>query len=246
MLYLLEKLQSKMLVILVLSAIFWNFHVLSVSAEDRKNPVELAKMAHELFPVELAKSVQAEILADTERDQKKSNSKSVATLYLGDKFYARLKVGKFHSRPTTTWNGYDPKNNRPTFFYRKSAFAYTTSRGRKIVPGDMDTDGGSIPKILHSVGKFTPWSYGPAFIIHDWIFVAHKCGRTPDNNISFEQSAEIMAEAIKTLMEVGFVNVDGETQKFPKAEDTLYLMHKAVRSKFARNLWNDISNANCR
>ena len=100
--------------------------------------------------------------------------------------------------------------------------------------------------MLHSIGSFTPWTYGPAFIIHDWIFVAHKCNQKPYNEISFEGAADIMAEAIKTLMEVGFTNSDGQTQKLSMAEDTLYLMHLTVTSHVAQDVWNDIQNVKCR
>lgn len=34
--------------------------------------------------------------------------------------------------------------------------------GRRIVPGAMFTDGGSIPRLFRSVQGFSPWSYGPA------------------------------------------------------------------------------------
>ena len=110
----------------------------------------------------------------------------------------------------------------------------------------MDTDGGSIPRILRAYKKASAWYYGPAFIIHDWIFVAFKCGIKPDNSIGFEESADIMAEVMKTLTEVGFTNAYGKLQKFPKAEDTIYAMHRAVTSGTAKKLWNDKDSVSCR
>ena len=55
-----------------------------------------------------------------------------------------------------------------------------------------------------------------------------------------------MAEAIKTLMEVGFENQDGEIKKFPKSEDTLYLMYLAVSSSIARDAWDNPDTIRCR
>ena len=144
------------------------------------------------------------------------------------------------------WDAYSDQSERPTFWYPGSNFAYVTSDGRRITPSAMDTNGGSIPQVLHAVNRYSPWTYGPAFIIHDWIFVAHKCGTEPDSNISFNESAMIMAEAIKTLMEVGFKNRDGETKKFTKNEDTLYFMYLAVISSISKKVWSDTDSVKCR
>jgi hypothetical protein len=206
--------------------------------------------AGELFSGPLAKQVQEMITDDLRRSLINNNTEtseqSLATIYLADRFYNKLGAGHFEGAPKIIWNGYDPKSGTPMFVYEKSQFFYVTSSGRRIAPGTMDTDGGSIPKILHSVGSFTPWGYGPAYIIHDWIFVAHKCNITPDSNITFDESAIYLAEAIKTLIENGFMNYDQSLQKFPKKEDTLYLIYQAVQSDIARNLWQQNDNVTCR
>ena len=79
---------------------------------------------------------------------------------------------------------------------------------RTIVPEMMYTDGGSIPRMAQIFNGFSPWGYAPAYMVHDWIFVAKNC--TTDNDpqgdeaqiadMKFEESADIMAEAIKTLV----------------------------------------------
>jgi hypothetical protein len=125
-------------------------------------------------------------------------------------------------------------------------FSYTTSAAlglRTITPGLMPTDGGSVPRILRGLNKFSAWGYAPAFMIHDWIFHAKKRGIAPDGGISFEMSAAIMAEVIKTLMEAGYADFSGRPQRLPKAEDTLYLMHVAVSSSIARRLWDNNATA---
>lgn len=216
-----------------------------------RTPPELIEKAGAMFPDPLAKQVQELVGRDLQKALVEGaadhqQERSVATFFLADRFYDRLGTGHFEGVPAVIWNGYDPEADRPAFIYERSNFAYVTASGRRIVPGTMDTDGGSIPKIIHSVGAFTPWGYGPAYIIHDWLFVAHKCATQPDADISFEDSASILAEAIKTLIERGFLNYDRSTQTFPKKEDTLYLIYQAVHSDIARNLWNDTGNVRCR
>jgi len=169
-------------------------------------------------------------------------SYSLATLFLSDRFYSKLGVGEFSGRPLVSWNGMDnfihiPDKNEPFF--------YTTSDKRVIQPRLMQTDGGSIPRILRGLKKFSSWGYAPAFIVHDWLFTAKKCGHEPDTDWTFPQSALVMAEAMKTLMEVGYINYSGKLEKIEKAEDTLYLMYQAVSSFIAEDLWEDDSSVNC-
>lgn len=211
----------------------------------------LRRLATEMFSPELAEAVNQQI-DDGEAvtppkpenfEDATGHTKGFGTGYRGDALYKKLGTGEFEGLPQVRWNGMD-KFGAPTFIYLPDTdkpFKYTTSKGRVIIPQMMDTDGGSIPRILHGLAKFSPWLYAPAYIIHDWIFVAHKTNTAPDSDITFEQSADIMAEAIKTLMETGIQTFDGEAQKFKKAEDTLYLMHKAVSSFIARNLWDDMA-----
>src|SRR6266851_6434044 len=73
----------------------------------------------------------------------------------------------------------------------------------EIVPGLMYTDGGSIPRVFWSVPGLSPWAFGPAYIVHDWLFVVHRCHwpAPPEvQAITFEQSAQILAEVGKSLV----------------------------------------------
>lgn len=54
-----------------------------------------------------------------------------------------------------------------------------------------------------------------------------------------------MAEAMKTLMEVGYQDFAGTQVRLEKQEDTLYLMYQAVKSSIAENLWHDVSSVQC-
>ncbi|MGD1926589.1 MAG: hypothetical protein ACFB03_20765 [Paracoccaceae bacterium] len=77
-----------------------------------------------------------------------------------------------------------------------------------IKPGAIYTDGGSIPRAAQVFKGFSPWGYAPAYMIHDWLFVAKKCftdgAATPDEvsigRMDFIESAEVLGEAIKGLI----------------------------------------------
>lgn len=168
--------------------------------------------------------------------------RSLATLFLADDFYEKIAVGNFSGRVVIVWNGADnfvfvPDESHP--------FSYTTSQGIVIRPQLMYTDGGSIPQILRGLKKYSSWGYAPAFIIHDWIFAAKRCSYSLDSRWTLEDAALIMAEAIKTLIVVGFEDYEGKSFTLDKSEDTLYLMYHAVKSRIAKNLWDDDSRARC-
>jgi hypothetical protein len=78
-----------------------------------------------------------------------------------------------------------------------------------ITPEMMYTDGGSIPRFAQVFKGFSPWGYAPAYMVHDWLFIAKNCntdGKAEGREVeiaemTFPESADIMAEAIKTLVE---------------------------------------------
>jgi hypothetical protein len=114
---------------------------------------------------------------------------------------------------------------------------FTRRSGEVIRPGLMYTDGGSIPRIAQPLAGFSPWGYAPAYMIHDWIFVGRHClvddidtARFQSlKNISFDESALILAEVIKTLI---------ETKKVPKNEFAFGAISSGVDSFVARGLWD--------
>jgi hypothetical protein len=85
-----------------------------------------------------------------------------------------------------------------------------------IQPQMMYTDGGSIPRAGQMFRGFSPWGYAPAYMVHDWLFVARHCLNdgtpTPEEQalaaLTFQDSASIIAEAIKTLIASGKVQPD--------------------------------------
>ena len=112
-----------------------------------------------------------------------------------------------------------------------------TQPGAEIRPAMMYTDGGSIPKIAQVFNGLSPWGYAPAYMIHDWLFVAHHCavdgvsspGVEALRGVSFEDSARILGEAIETLV----------AQKQVKREDLAAgAITAAVGSGVAKGLWD--------
>jgi hypothetical protein len=119
------------------------------------------------------------------------------------------------------------------FIYRpdaKTPLTFITSDGRVIVPREMKTDGGSIPRLFWSVPGFSPWGLAPGYIVHDWLFVQQHCKYDGYQQYSFEDSAHILAEAIKTQMETG---------RAPKDPTVLSAIYEAVSSPIARELWTN-------
>lgn len=130
--------------------------------------------------------------------------------------YDAAPVGRFSGSVLLLWVGegsntsgdgrfiFVPTPNRPLTFHRGGdGGSFPT-----ITPGMIYTDGGSIPKPAQLFNGFSPWGYAPAYMVHDWLFVAKRChtdGMADANeaqvsNMSFIESAEVIAEAIKTLI----------------------------------------------
>lgn len=110
-------------------------------------------------------------------------------------------------------------------------------RAREIRPEMMYTDGGSIPKIGQLFNGFSPWGYAPAYMVHDWLYVAHHClvDGTPTEaektvaDVGFRDSAVIIAEAIKTLVETGRV---------ARNDAAAFAISSAVAGPISRRLWD--------
>lgn len=98
-----------------------------------------------------------------------------------------------------------------------------------IVPQDMFTDGGSVPRVFWSVPGLSPWALGPAYIIHDWLFAVRRCGFDAPpavRAIDFRQSAQVLAEVATALVEAGLIRND-------RRDEIVW----AVSTRYARELW---------
>lgn len=120
-----------------------------------------------------------------------------------------------------------PKPDDPLVFER-----YT---GETIQPDRMLTDGGSVPRPFWVLRNYSPWGYGPAFIIHDWLFHMQYCSLPGADRWTVEEAATVMSEVMKTMMETPGFDFGDKT--------TVYLMYRAVQTAPAREAW---SNGACR
>ena len=150
--------------------------------------------------------------------------------------YEDVPLQPLHGRVLVEWDRED------AFIYRQqaNALSFTPSfMSTAIVPGDMYTDGGSVPRIFWSVPGLSPWGLGPAYIVHDWIFEVHRCHRPapPElTNMTFEQSAQALAEVAKALAEAGLIDHN-------RAPEVVW----AIQTHYARDIWNrPATEAECR
>jgi hypothetical protein len=82
--------------------------------------------------------------------------------------YENSSTGKFEGAVDIRWLKPD------LFLYvpnRTDPLRFTTAEGRVFEPKPMYTDGGSVPRLLWSVPGYSPWGMGPAYILHDWLFI---------------------------------------------------------------------------
>jgi len=160
-------------------------------------------------------------------------------------------VGRFEGSALVVWVGpgddtnsgdgefvYVPRPGQELTFIRADGAPY--SAGNDIItPGAFYTDGGSVPRAVHWVQGFNAWAFGPAYIIHDWLFVVRKCINAEDPwglqspivNMTFQESADIMAETIKTVTTQ--YRIDDSTG------DAGRIIAPVTAGPVSQGLWND-------
>lgn len=104
-------------------------------------------------------------------------------------------------------------------------FGFRRANGVLITPTRMLTDGGTIPRFLWALKNFSPWDYGPAFLIHDWQFDAHHQGII-DND--FDDVRDTMMEGLRTLMDAGLSE---------KSERVFKVLYAGITSPVAHDYW---------
>ena len=110
---------------------------------------------------------------------------------------------------------------------------------KTIQPEMMYTDGGSIPALAQVFKGFSPWGYAPAYIVHDWLFVARKCVNDNSANLDqvvvaqmpFAESATVAAEVIKTLIATNTVAPNDVAPQ---------LIASSVAGPIAKSRWNEV------
>ena len=153
------------------------------------------------------------------------------TLMLGgcsDITWQRTSPGQLKGKLVIEWISQDeflflPDPSQPLSFKRANS--------EVIVPEAMYTDGGTIPVALRAVKSYSPWGYAPAFIIHDWLFTMKQCKLPGHEKLTLEESATVLAEVLKTVM---------ENPKYGGPNKLVhYSMYEAVRSNVAKDYWDN-------
>jgi hypothetical protein len=167
---------------------------------------------------------------DLRRRRLSATSLLFATALAGCASWITYGEGTLKGRVTIEWVSedyfvYRPDPNPLNRLSFQPSFMKTA-----IVPDLMYTDGGTIPRIFWSIPGLSPWGLGPAYVIHDWLFLVHRCHRAAPPEvtaITFDQSAQILAEVGKQLVEHGLVQHN-------KLEEIVW----AIQTKYARDIWD--------
>ncbi len=133
--------------------------------------------------------------------------------------YDTLQPGRFSGTVFVMWvgEGGGPGDGKFLFVPDPAApLTFTRAGGQVFKPGMMYTDGGSIPRVAQLFKGFQPWGYAPAYMIHDWLYVAKHCINDRDPNprydtvrpLAFAESAEVLGEAILALVQSNQVSRD--------------------------------------
>jgi hypothetical protein len=141
--------------------------------------------------------------------------------------YDRTTSGKLTGKLVLEWIDQDKFR-----FISDSAdpLRFVRANNEVIKPGEMFTDGGSIPAPLRAIKSFSPWGYAPAFIIHDWLFVMKHCKISGHEKWNHLKAADVLAEVMKTVM---------ESPRFGGPNKLVhYSMYEAVRSQIAKDYWD--------
>jgi hypothetical protein len=158
--------------------------------------------------------------------------------------YSQTPAGRFTGSVFVMWVSEGNESGDGNFLFvpdprDRLTFTRHDPHGHGVViqPGLMYTDGGSIPKIAQVFKGLSPWGYAPAYMIHDWLFVARHClvdGEADPRfnqvrDVDFDDSATILAEAIRALV------ASQQVQPNDLAGETITT---AVDSVVAKELWD--------
>ncbi len=162
--------------------------------------------------------------------------------------------GRFSGQLMVFWDGEDkfvyyPAPGDPLKYTLPAAIAKQLKTD-SLTPGIIFTDGGSIPRAVRGVVGFSPWGYGPTYILHDWIFATHHCIDQLEDldprdrpqaelvrKIDFPLSADLLATSIAALI---------AQEKVPKRDFAPKAIYGAVESVVARNIWDAPVTKSCK
>lgn len=167
----------------------------------------------ESFLKQLSEANTADVL-DTALRKQQATSPVLAS-FLTEEY---KKQGVFAGDFNSTWVG-------PRDYHFHGDCSFTRQNGEKIAIGEFNTDGGSIPRAFWALPNLSPWTYYPAYVVHDWLYVLHHQGTSP---YDFGTTNLILSEAMWTLMVTGLA---------PSSDFTLKVVNVAVNSVFGRKIW---------
>ncbi len=134
---------------------------------------------------------------------------------------------------------------------------YVTETGKLIEPKPMYTDGGSIPRFFWSVKGFSPWAYGPAYVVHDFLYNEHRCWKDkkdsdpslPDFGFSRTEADAFLYDAMIIVEQK--IREDVASGRIPGTDDAGFvgaqsrsLINTAVE-RFGRAAWEGEDGAVC-
>ncbi|MER9426835.1 hypothetical protein NKI88_31180 [Mesorhizobium sp. M0317] len=121
-----------------------------------------------------------------------------------------------------------------------------------IRPGLHYNDGGSIPRAVRGVEGFSPWGYGPAYVVHDWIFAARHCLGTGQSD-RLDDRDELEAEKVKKIdfptsadILAGVIGALVVEKRVPPRAVAPGAIYTAVDSFVARRIWDDEDPDTCK
>lgn len=122
-----------------------------------------------------------------------------------------------------------------------SELTYTLPKGHRLAgllgeikPQLMFTDGGSIPRSFWSFDGLSPWEYGPAFIIHDWMFNQHYCKKEA-YPVSLDEANDILLDSM-ILLDMQVAERHGRR---PHNKEEVRVLIDAAVNKFSQRAWNN-------
>jgi Protein of unknown function (DUF1353) len=148
-----------------------------------------------------------------------------------------LKGGELSGKLALAWeDGYNfvayPVAGDPLTYKLPAGHRLASLLG-EIKPELMFTDGGSIPRTFWSFRGLSPWEYGPAFILHDWIFSRHYCGKDT-YPVTLDEANDILLDAM-ILLDKQVMKKHG---KRPHNDGEVRQLIDAAVTGFSAEAWN--------
>jgi hypothetical protein len=156
--------------------------------------------------------------------------------------------GKLTGKVALGWEGtqdyvYLPVENKPLTYVIPDTIRISDDEAvnkdkslRTIRPGLMYTDGGSIPRIFWASQGLSPFDYMPAYVVHDWFYLQHRCAKVGKAAAkpAFPYSKDLADAVLKDSLDQLDANRKNDSAS---AAQVRKLIFQAV-GKFGDRAWN--------